>query len=254
MNTVANHQAKNIIDTLYKVTFEATEIGTPFAVPFIASFCGHGEDEAYVQENGLLSQWRSYGEGGGFAIVFDTKKLYELLENESQNYFYSIGAFADVVYDGDDEEFREEFTELVEMLQDMVGEMMRGREPQVDGLFGPFVNSVSRFKHRGFKEEREVRIVTSPMSKETIEEIKRSEAAEELADRRVKEIKYKDRNGVNVPYIELFESVEKDSLPITKIIIGPGREQQASETKLRTIIGRRDVEIHCSETPYVPSK
>ena len=74
---VAKREASGLVDAFYETTFGPEHHGVvksrvPFAEPFIFSFCSHGKDDQYTQANGLLSQWRSYGSGEGFAMVFDT--------------------------------------------------------------------------------------------------------------------------------------------------------------------------------------
>jgi hypothetical protein len=54
---------------------------------YVTCFCGESDDE-YVNQNGLLSQWRGYGDGG-FAIVFDTRGIEELLDIESRQFNYA---------------------------------------------------------------------------------------------------------------------------------------------------------------------
>ena len=90
LDHVVKHDTKVFVDSQYHATGD--EI-------YIASFCGEHKN-SFVNSNGLLSQWRGYGNGGGFALVFDTKKLEDMLEAESQKYEYSSGHFADLIYKG----------------------------------------------------------------------------------------------------------------------------------------------------------
>jgi hypothetical protein len=50
--------------------------------PYILSFCAPVSEK--VRIHGLLSQWRAYGQDGGFAIVFETVKLEKLWRLESE--------------------------------------------------------------------------------------------------------------------------------------------------------------------------
>jgi hypothetical protein len=68
------------------------------AEPFIFSFCSHANDRSYVQENGLLSQWRGYGGNGRYALVFDTRQLDDLLALEWQAHFWTKLDIGKVVY------------------------------------------------------------------------------------------------------------------------------------------------------------
>lgn len=42
---------------------------------FVSSFTGIPSDKEALKKNGILSQWRGYGNNGGFAIVFDSAAL-----------------------------------------------------------------------------------------------------------------------------------------------------------------------------------
>ena len=54
----------------------------PLAEPYITSFCTTSNEK--VKKHGLLSQWRGYSQGGGYAIVFKTSGLMELLGEEKK--------------------------------------------------------------------------------------------------------------------------------------------------------------------------
>ena len=73
----ATDYAISAIDSLYRVSFEGNPGSVAYTTPFITSFCTHAGDSDYERHNGLLSQWRGYGRDSGFAIVFDTKSLWD---------------------------------------------------------------------------------------------------------------------------------------------------------------------------------
>jgi hypothetical protein len=93
----AERVAKDFVEALYKVTFESTG-SFSFAEPFICSFCSHANDQPYEKEHGLLSQWRGYGAGGGYCIVFDTVKLSKLLGLEFDSHYWIHLQMAPVHY------------------------------------------------------------------------------------------------------------------------------------------------------------
>src|SRR6266540_2391483 len=68
LGQVVQHDTEAFVDAQYHATGD--EI-------YILSFCGEHKNQ-HVNSNGLLSQWRGYGSGGGFAIVFDSQKLEEI--------------------------------------------------------------------------------------------------------------------------------------------------------------------------------
>lgn len=90
---VIKHDTEAFVDAQYHALGE--EI-------YILSFCGQHKDPR-INSNGLLSQWRGYGSGGGFALEFDTKKLEGLLDIEGSSYEYSTAHFSDLIYSDDDD-------------------------------------------------------------------------------------------------------------------------------------------------------
>ena len=67
LQKVAEQDTLAIVNAKYQVTGDDI---------YITSFCGKHSD-AYVNDNGLLR--RAYGTGGGFAVVFNTAQLEDLV-------------------------------------------------------------------------------------------------------------------------------------------------------------------------------
>lgn len=240
---VAEHDARAFVDAQYHATGQ--EI-------YIASFCGPHSD-AEVNDNGLLSQWRGYGAGGGFALVFDTKKVEELLEIEHQTHQYDSVHIADVVYNDDEENLKREFDADLKILADDLKlafdpdtRRLRRGEDLLQG-YRSFVLCVTRYKHLGFKEEREIRIVALPTNLKSLSEAFNSGEPPSLLPEKPRE--YREINGERIPYIELFGSLGKD-LPIKKIIVGPHREKERRAAALRTMLRNVNIEVTCSNIPY----
>jgi len=103
MDISARKYATKMIEIAYK------ETGGEF---YIVSFCGEHEDD-YLNSNGLLSQWRSYGIGGGIVVVFNTRKLEEILEIETGKYEYASLHISDVIYSDDEEKFKKELYRML---------------------------------------------------------------------------------------------------------------------------------------------
>src|SRR4051812_14391758 len=80
---------RHLADAARAVTFEINE-------PYVLSFCSG--DVSRTRHDGLLSQWRGYGTDGGYAIVFDSAMLEELLDQEVRAFEYQFANFADVDY------------------------------------------------------------------------------------------------------------------------------------------------------------
>ena len=63
-----------------------------------------------------MSQWRGYGAGGGFALVFNTQKLEEMMEIEAKRFEYSAGHLSDLIYSDDENKFKEELSEDISII------------------------------------------------------------------------------------------------------------------------------------------
>ena len=242
---IARNEATRLADSFYRTAFDDTQSGRALAIPYIISFCAHTSDQAYEQKNGLLSQWRGYAKGG-YAIVFDTKKLCDLLRAEGDRYCYYYCYIGDVVYQGDEQRFEEEFGENIEKIKGGFLKFIETNGTEVEEIFGDVLSMFTRLKHRGFFEEREVRCVVFPMTKETEDEYKRVDPTHVSPDKPMKKISKQEDDA---SYIELFNFDDKTSLPITRIIVGPQNHQDKAKQKIERLIGNNRIEVHCSETP-----
>ncbi|AZV39457.1 DUF2971 domain-containing protein [Komagataeibacter xylinus] len=186
---------------------------------YIACFC---------QRSDILSQWRGYASRQGVSITFNLSGLRscfsgldaELLQvaygiNEAKRHLKSAIAksFPDIVDDIDyllgtekDDEIRRKFKDLLATL-------------------------VPRFKHFGFREEEEWRLVVRnpPTDK----------------------IKFRPRGQLMLPYVELKSKKEK--LPISAVRIGPGVNDAAVGKSVKFFLETRGYDpdlVKPSTTPY----
>lgn len=242
LGQIVQHDTEVVVDAQYRAT--GHEI-------YILSFCGQQEDP-YVNSNGLLSQWRGYGSGGGCVLVFDTRKIEAILEEETKRFQYSHMHLSDLIYSDDEGRLRAELSEDLLVIASDVRSLFDPtkvtlEEKDLKG-YGEFVNCVSRYKHCGFKEENEVRAVVLPtiIDHEYLELAKTSNSTLKPEKAR----KYRGKDGLFVPYIELFDSPDIE-LPIEKIIVGPHRDKEARAATLRVMLRKTKIEITCSDIPYV---
>ena len=253
IDKIAKHDAQTMVESLFVATFSVNK-KFRFFDPFIASFCGH--NERYEKTNGLLSQWRAYGTDSGYAILFDAKQLSDLLKDqESANFCYASGDIGTVVYEDDDEKFTNEFGKLIDAIKQSIPKLHGNDIPDLKDLYTSFLASVPRYKHCGFKEEQETRIVFSPMSEDSVEYLKLDQPNdyERLKAKEVKLVHFKD--GL-VPYIKLLEQTAnkpKAQLPIKHIIVGPHRDKQVRADRVAKYLELRGIEatVSCSATPLV---
>lgn len=243
LERIVQHDAEVLIDSQYRAL--GSEI-------YILSFCGEPEKQS-IAENGLLSQWRGYGTGGGAALVFDTEKLEKILAKEAISYEYSAVLLANLIYSDDETKLKEELSDKIKILADIARQFFNHenvqKEKEIDTSKGyiPFVSCISRYKHFGFSEEKEVRVVALPTVID--EEFIKLAKAEGTTLMPEKERKFRIKNEQRVPYIELF-GLDDITLPIKKIIIGPHKDKEARETELGELLSKTNIEIACSEIPY----
>ena len=114
--------------------------------------------------------------------------------------------------------------------------------------YQPFIRCISRYKHYGFSEENEVRVVVLPTVLD--QEILEIASTDGVILKPEKERKFRSKNGQLVPYIELFNSPDIE-LPIEKIIVGPHKEKEARSAALRVMQRNTNIEITCSDIPFI---
>jgi hypothetical protein len=107
------------------------------------------------------SAWpRTAAEGGGFCLVFDTAALWRLFEREQAAFFYAYTDVREAFYPRESSKPIECFAELLNTSEAVIETALLGnRDFSVDETLLPFVSAATAFKHQGFYEEREVRLV-----------------------------------------------------------------------------------------------
>lgn len=239
---VIDEEVGKMIASLYRVTFGIGREDV-FLSLYYTCLCSH-KPHTYERDNGLLSQWRAYGRGAGYALVFDVKQLAELFAKDGLQHFYGYGGFGDVVYDDEEDKFVKEFPELIRLISEQMPQLAIGGRPELNKLYTPFASCVSRYKHRAFTEEREVRISLSPVAKSVVDP-----TTPRYKKKTEKKVHFRDRL---VPYIKLFDEAT-GALPITKIIVGPNRDKELRRERLEHFVKTKGMKIDvvCSSTPLV---
>jgi hypothetical protein len=121
--------------------------------------------------------------------------------------------------------------------------MIDGSPGELPGeILPPFLSGTTLYKHQGFKEEREVRVVAVPGTQQMHHELKK-----EHPDVDTPAFKSVLKNECR--RIVLFDS-QSDKLPIKRVIVGPSRNQKENFEKARELLGPR-VSLRCSETPFI---
>lgn len=237
------------VDALYHTTF-GVDGSAPFAEAYILSFCTPATPRH--ADHGVLSQWRYYGQDGGYALVFDTAAISSAMTIEGRRWPNLLLFGGDVVYsDAPPEAVKTEFGETLDVISNGLTEWVTsGNERKLDPLY-PYLLLVScRYKHWGFSEEREVRIVVVPPNAKIVAEMtRRREVTTEIP------IHYRPGNGKPVPTIHLFDDYRAlgRRLPIKRIVVGPGGDCRVRQGRVERILKASglDIPVNVSEIPYI---
>jgi hypothetical protein len=232
-----------------------TLIGTDGEAPniefYIASFCTAPSDQKQVSAHGLLSQWRGYGREGGYALVFDTGGFNDLLLEETRRWQCQI-TFGDVAYENDSQDVViTKMGDDLESIARAIGEWVKNPSKAPENTFRPFISCAARYKHWGFYEEHEIRIIVSVSG----ERISKATSPVEL-EKLEKPRHHVQRHGVEVPCLHLFERTidgAKRSLPISRIIVGPHRDQERRHLGVKSLLAELGLTIPVTKSaiPYV---
>lgn len=218
-----------------------------FNEPYLTCFSAPMNER--VRVDGLLSQWR------GYALVFDTRRLEELLKIEGKSLWYQYAQWGDVHYHQDDDDLaaaEPEIHEAEDALRAAIRRFIKNpSSSELETTFEPVATLSCLFKHWGFHEEREVRIVVIPPNEELVRE---GRAAGEQRPARPHKVFI--RGGTPVPYLDLFaQNPQCDvfRLPVLRVIVGPHPQsqlrRQAVEQVLRT--SGINAEVVVSRIPYI---
>lgn len=187
-----------------------------------AEFNGHPSYSlSFSEEGDLLSQWRAYG---AYAIEIDS-------ENWGQHLtrcHYGLDKAREVTFAPIVDAMRSVGRDI----RDLAGRVeLRGTEGYMD-----LIKMVATFKHPGFKEEKEWRLLLDDRALEA------------------RDTKYRARGDMLVPYIEVDMPLDC----ITSIQVGPMKYQEMafqSMSEFVAQIGRvkslkQEIRVEKSETPY----
>lgn len=243
-------------ETIRDILFEAL-LNSPNLpqIPFVLSFCKASEEDTFLQENGLLSQWRGYGKDGGYAVIFDMEKLINEFSKERNSFYHGISTHGDVVYEPDKLAIKDDLKKSLEIISKYVYKVYRFRLYREAA--GEEINSLflcmALLKHKGFKEEAEYRFCTMTYCKEA----QHNQYFVKDRNKSFKEVLMRNDGGTFVPYIEMFERSSKLKLPLKKVCIGPHRDKKLRAESIKIYlnsIGLNHIEVICSEIPYVGLK
>lgn len=226
-----------------------TKVATlQFNETYIMSFCSAADD--WTRSNGLLSQWRGYGRGGGCAIALRAEELEAYLKEEESNFHYQRTQLENVHYYGGSELATtpaEEITEAERRLRGSVFAFLTQRaEEALDPVYEAATTLSCLYKHWAFNEEREVRMVAIPAHPEVISESRKSRTKAPPEKPRSHFL----RDGSPVPCIHLLGRGQL--LPISRVIVGPHPEQDLRRIAIESLLRKRgiDASVVTSKIPF----
>jgi hypothetical protein len=236
-----NHWLREIVKRFKDAEFRAQD-------HYVASFCT--TKNKWISRNGLLSQWRGYGVNGGYAIVFDSAKLHTMLTAEAKIYYEERLLLADVQYDMA-RLSKVKDRRVLEYIQNVKkGAYAFLTTGNIDTEVEEALESNSVLsvlcKHRGFDEEKEVRIIVSEPSAEV------GPDPSNESGKPYRKIRSYLCNGVAVPCVHLFEDQSLDAMPIRCVIVGPHPEKLERKRAAEILLRNHgiDAEVFVSETPF----
>ena len=147
---------------------------------------------------------------------------------------------------------RNEFSTHVDIIQRNWEQALRSSEPKaLESTYNAFVACACRYKHWGFAEEREIRIVVVPTSAKLLQ-IARAEGRTTSPQ---KPVSLFSRNGTMVPYLNLFEGITRSSgkhLPIKRVVVGPHPEKEKRKIAVEKLLGENKIvaDVSVSAIPY----
>lgn len=243
IDVVVDKEAERLLDRVHSHTFNKHM----YKETFVISFCAH--TQPYEAKNGLLSQWRGYGAGGGVAIVFDTSCIEKMMQRDYDVFQLPLMYMIPVIYDDEnaiiETKFRDVFECFPKILEICYLEKEQYDEIKLESLFtkmhNHFVLGSTLVKHRAFREENEIRIVVSPRTEDSY--------SEPDARKQKKEIRYRQIGDRETRYIELFGYMP---LPIKRIIVGPSRIQNFNCQRIRGIVNENPcIDVIQSDIPFL---
>jgi hypothetical protein len=120
----AKYQASRFVNGFYESSFQNPDQGSAYLI----SFCTHAKDE-YARQNGLLSQWRGYGKGSGYCLVFDTAALLELLQKEFEAHHWVLLRLDQVLYHTSNFSIEAIFGSLLDEADELLSALLQSKAP-----------------------------------------------------------------------------------------------------------------------------
>lgn len=219
--------AGDLVKALYNSTFDGKGHYSTLEA-YLFSFSTYAGDTDFDREHGIRSQWDRYGKNG-FCFVFDIGEMANLLKQEGDTRYWAWLKLDPVRYA--DQPVESLFPKLVQLSADTLRQFLGGvKYPEM--AIQEFLEGAALLKATDYKFEREVRIIgipgTAKMARQAAREFESFDASMPLPDLR------KRADGRR--YIAMSEGLDRQ-LPIKRIIIGPGADQDQRAAHARSMLG-----------------
>jgi hypothetical protein len=225
-----------VLSRMSTVFHDLTPMRNQLSKTYVVCFC---------EKPNLLSQWRAYGQSGGYSIGFDREALKKfrtegnLCQVSLKKVIYAepqqnkiLRNIADSMSQLGNGKIESKFNKLTKKAQVYCVRICGFAFQRIA------LGEIVRFKHPAFEEEKEWRLIAQPKGLEADE------------DKFINTLKFRASRGVPMPYIELMP--EGKLLPITSVQYGPTLERKRVEHALNVLFrkhGYGEIRIAGSEIP-----
>ena len=186
------------------------------------------------EQSDLLSQWRGYAGGGGFAVEFEWERLKRVAGRQG----FLLGR---CLYRTDQKEAV--VKQMLKVAQEVYWRCVRqgaGREHVAGELWKRFVQDFVRvsplLKHYSFHEEREWRLVSRPTNMDA------------------PEVDYREGHSMLVPYFKLSLEDGSGGMPVSGVVVGPCPHPELSQNSVVNFVQKsanfKQLSARCSQIPY----
>jgi hypothetical protein len=233
--------ARHLVEALYGATFDGRAVYSALDA-YLFSFSTHAEDTAFAREHGIQSQWTDYAGPEGYCLVFDIGEIARMLGREMDARYWARLTLDPVRYA--DRPVEDIFPELVDGLADTLRQFIDGvRVPEMMAVT-EFLAGVTLLKGAAYKSERELRIVAIPGTAKLAQHAAKEHPAEFDTTMPLPDVLTRPDTGKR--YVALFDGLGL-RLPVKRVIVGPGPQQEDRAARARSILG--DVPVTLSRCP-----
>jgi len=237
--------AVNVLKSIHRILTHPISRLSRGATIYVACFC---------QDGNLLSQWRAYGQAGGYSLGFEVDNDWQSMRLGMPGELWD-STLVKVIYVRDDQRrrinsiLRQGFEAVRDIVPDervLVGaDVAKLLVDVVQYLSELLLNQIVTFKNPAFREENEWRLVVRP-------NLIRGQDRKPPSRGPSPKFKFRQSRGSLIPYLELHPT--DDKIPLKSVRYGPSLVGNRVEGPLRLLLadcGFTNVEVTGSELPVI---